>query len=210
MPHPMQRFLALGLVAGSVLAAAPALAAPAFFNFTLSGPAEEPPNASPGTGTATVSFDTVAHVMTVQASFSGLLAGTTMAHIHCCTALPFTGLAGVATPVPNFPGFPLGVTSGTYNQTFDTLASATYNPAFVAANGGSTATAEAALATGLATGRAYFNIHTTQFPGGEIRGFSVAVPEPQSLALFAAGLGGLGLALRRRPAPARIRTRRRG
>jgi hypothetical protein len=78
MLHTMPRTLALGLVAGALLAASPSVAAPVFFNFSLSGPAEEPPNASPGTGTATVSLDTVAHVMTVQATFSG----SCLAHDH--------------------------------------------------------------------------------------------------------------------------------
>ena len=38
---------------------------------------------------------------------------------------------------------------------------------------------------------AYFNIHTIQFPGGEIRGFLHAVqsvPEPGSLVLLGLGL----------------------
>jgi hypothetical protein len=48
---------------------------------------------------------------------------------------------------------------------------ASYNPAFVTANGGTTAGAEAALLAGLEAGQAYLNIHTTMFPGGEIRGF---------------------------------------
>jgi hypothetical protein len=41
----------------------------------------------------------------------------------------------------------------------------------VTANGGTTAGAEAALLAGLEAGQAYLNIHTTMFPGGEIRGF---------------------------------------
>jgi hypothetical protein len=46
----------------------------------------------------------------------------------------------------------------------------------------------------MAAGEAYWNIHSTTFPGGEIRGFLVAVPEPSSLALL--GLGAVGLAAR--------------
>ena len=105
---------------------------------------------------------------TVNVSFSGLTSGTTASHIHCCVAPP--GNAGVATTTPTFPGFPLGVTAGTYNQTFDMTAATSYNPAFVTANGG-VAAAEAALFAGLQTGQAYLNIHTSMFPGGEIRGF---------------------------------------
>jgi len=37
-------------------------------------------------------------------------------------------------------------------------------------HGGTAAGAEAALVGGLAAGQAYFNIHTSPFPGGEIRG----------------------------------------
>jgi hypothetical protein len=46
-----------------------------------------------------------------------------------------------------------------------------YNPAFVSANGGTAASAEAALFAGIMAGHAYLNIHTTTFPGGEIEGF---------------------------------------
>lgn len=156
----------------------------------LNGANESPSNASPGTGFALVTVDDVAHTMHVQATFSGLLSGTTVAHIHCCTAVPLTGVVAPATTTPSFTGFPQGVTSGTYDIIMNMTLASSYNPAFVAAHGGIPG-AEADLFAGMSLGRSYFNIHTTQFPGGEIRGFLTQVPEPATLALFCFGLAGL-------------------
>jgi hypothetical protein len=179
-------------------------AAPIVYTALLTGPNESPPNASPGTGFATVTFDPFANTMRVQVTFSGLTSGTTASHIHATTALAFTGTAGVATTTPTFPGFPLGVTSGSYDQTFDMALASSYNPAFVTANGGSVLAAEAALFSAINSGRAYLNIHTSQFPGGEIRGFLVsnAIPEPASIAVLGVLATGLGVAARRRTARA--------
>jgi hypothetical protein len=110
-------------------------------------------------------------MMTVHVVFSGLSSPNTAAHIHCCVSAP--GNTGVATTVPTFTGFPSGVTSGTYTHTFDMLAAGSYNPAFIAAHGGTPASAAAALLAGINAGQAYLNIHTVMFPGGEIRGFLV-------------------------------------
>ena len=159
------------------------------FSVNLSGPNESPANASPGTGIATVTFDTISNLMSVDLTFSGLTGNTTASHIHGATAVAGAGTAGVATVTPTFTGFPLGVTSGTYNHTFDMTLTSSYNAAFVTANGGTVSTAEAALLSAMLAGKTYLNIHTTTFGGGEIRGFLTPVPEPSTLALL--GVGGL-------------------
>ena len=101
--------------------------------------------------------------------------------------------------MPTFIGFPEGVTAGSYSQTFDLTEAASWNPAFITNNGGTPAGAESALGLGLASGRAYLNVHSTFAPTGEIRGFLVAaVPEPGTLALLAAALGA-AFAIGRRP-----------
>jgi hypothetical protein len=185
--------LAITLIAASLAVPSALWASPIVYTASLSGPAESPPNASPGTGFAEVDIDPVLNSMRVVMDFSGLTSGTIASHIHCCTAVPGTGTAIVATTLPTFPNFPLGVTLGHYDQTFDLTLASTYNPAFVTAHGGTTAGAEAALLVGLAADEAYLNIHTSNFPSGEIRGFLVPIPVPGTLPLFASGLGALGM-----------------
>ena len=174
------------------------LSVPITYTANLNGPSESPPNASPGIGFAQVDYDLAAHFMHVHTTFSGLLGPTTASHVHAPTAVPFTGTAGVATQVPTFSGFPLGVTSGTYDMSFDTSLASTWNPAYITANGGSIPATEAAFGLALSNGTAYYNIHTQTFPSGEIRGF-LAIPEPASIALLLPGAIG-ALARRRRPA----------
>ncbi len=198
----MRRLLVPAAIAALVLAAAPAAqAVPINYVALLDGPSESPPNASPGTGTVTVVIDTGAHTLHVVIAFADLLGTTTAAHIHAPTAAPLTGTAGVATTVPTFAGFPLGVTSGSYDMTLDLTLASSFNPAYVTANG-TVAGAEAALSTALMDGKAYLNIHTTVFPGGEIRGFLQA-PEPGTLAML--GFGIAALAWRRRGRVTRAR-----
>ncbi len=155
---------------------------------TLSGANEVAAVITPATGSATLTLS--GNSLQVTESFSGLIGGTAgAAHIHCCTA-PGTNV-GVAIP---FTGFP-SATSGTYSNTFDLTLTATYLAAFLTNSGGTAAGAEAALIAGLNAGTAYVNIHDTTFPGGEIRGLLVTVPETSSVMLL--GLGLLAMAMRR-------------
>lgn len=164
--------VALGIVA-------PAHATVTTYVVFLDGPSESPPNASPGIGTGQVDIDDVANTMRVQVTFSGLVGTTTASHIHAATAVAGTGTAGVATTTPTFAGFPLGVTSGSYDNTLDLTQASSYNPSFVTAHGGTTAGAEAFLLQSIIDGKAYLNIHSTVFGGGEIRGFLLnGVPTP--------------------------------
>jgi CHRD domain len=173
----------LALIALVLSVAAGAISAPHAavipYSVVLNGPSESPPNASPGTGTATVDVDPVAHTMKLHVVFQDLIGTTSASHIHAATTLPGTGTAGVATTTPTFAGFPLGVHAGTYDITLDMTQASSYNPSYVTAHGGTTAQAEIDLFQAIADGKAYLNIHTGGtggFPGGEIRGFLQPIP----------------------------------
>ena len=184
------------------LAGATALAAPAFaqtsvptYRAIASGQAEEPPNASAGNSLTTIEINGLQ--LLVDAPFRDLTGTTVMAHIHCCTTEAFRGVAPVAVP---FDDFPTGVRAGTYNATIPLDEETSYDPAFLAANGGTTAGAYSALVDAINANEAYVNIHTSAYPNGEIRGFLVAapIPEPAEWAMLGAGLAGLVWLGRRR------------
>lgn len=173
-----------------ILARSVAIAALAVFAVTSSSPVKAAPltyqailgpeaTGATGSGTARAVIDAMANTMRVVVDFAGLSGNVTVAHIHAATTTAFTGTAGVATTTPSFPGFPSGVTSGSYDQTFDMTLTSSYRAGFITANGNTTAGAETALFTAIADGKAYLNVHSSSFPGGEIRGFFVLAPVPE-------------------------------
>lgn len=195
-PSPAVRFVTA--VAVAVLTATPLQAQQWYAQ--LSGAAEAVPTPSPGFGLFTFTLN--GDILRIEGSFGGLLANTMAAHIHCCTTSGGTGTAPVVSAVPSFPGFPLGVTGGAFEYEMNLLSPTSYNPTFF--NGvsvlGNAATARGLLLSAFDDGTAYFNVHTTLYPAGEIRGFITTVPEPSTYALMAAGLIAMGIPLRRRRA----------
>ena len=189
---PKLALIVLAVATALMLLVPAAYAIPVTFVGNLTGANEVPPVPSSATGLATVVLDAAAQTLQINATFSGLTSNTNAAHIHCCA--PLGTNAGVATTVPAFPGFPLGGTSGSFTSAvFDLTQPTIYNPAFVTLQGGLTQ-AEAALIAGILNGTTYLNIHTVNFPAGEIRGQLEAVPEPTTLLLLGTTMAGLGLA----------------
>jgi hypothetical protein len=84
---------------------------------------------------------------------------------------------------------------------FDLTQAASWNSVYINNNGHSTASAETALETALLGGKAYLNIHTSTFGGGEIRGFLTLAPVPEPATTCLAGgllLGGFAAVRRLR------------
>ncbi len=113
------------------------------FNLYLSGSNVVPPVSTNGTASLIGTYNDVTNELTVNVSFS-LLSGVTLgAHFHG----PASTTENAGTLV-NWAGFPLGVTNGTYSNTFILVP---------------------AVETILLQGRMYADIHTAYAFNGEIR-----------------------------------------
>jgi hypothetical protein len=167
------------LLSALLCSLAVATAAITNFEINLTGSQETPPNSSLATGSGTASFDSTANTITLDVSFTGLSAPATASHIH--VAPP-----GVAGPV--------------------ILSFVPYTPAAFSGQIAPDALPfPADNIADLLAGNTYFNIHDSVFPGGEIRGQLVPVPEPAVYAcLFGLGLLGFAACRRFRPALSRM------
>ncbi|HYW51840.1 MAG TPA: CHRD domain-containing protein [Gemmatimonadaceae bacterium] len=162
-------------VAVAAAAASSAQAQTSFTSF-LNGAQEAPtPRVTPAFGNGTVLLNAARTQITINLSFQGLLAPITIAHIH-------NGPVGVSGPVI--------IDIRDFITTAPDLRSGSIMNAVI------NVTPEQANI--LLAGNGYFNIHTTQFPAGEIRGQINVVPEPSTYLLMATGLGGLVVFARRR------------
>jgi CHRD domain/PEP-CTERM motif len=158
------------LAIACVTAVASQASAQTTFDAFLLGTGENPPNASPGTGFGQVVLNAAQTLITVDENWSGLTAPATASHIH--------GPAPVGMNAPvlfPFSGVPAATSGAIPTQSF------AITPAQVA---------------DLQAGLYYMNVHTSTFPGGEIRGQLTLVPEPSTLVLC--GIGVVGLVAHRR------------
>ena len=125
----------------------------------LLGANETPPNTSPATGSITLTFNTTFNTVDFTLTVAGLTSSAIAAHIH-------EAPAGVAGPIR----VPLPLGAGLGQTTFTTSAT------LVSPNAGFNVAQIEANPTGF-----YVNVHSSTFPGGEIRGQLTGCGTPAAL-----------------------------
>jgi hypothetical protein len=126
---------------------------------------------SNGSGSITLDYNSTADLFTYTLSWTDLTGDAIMAHIHL-------GAPGVSGPII-VPFFMMTLPAT------DTI-SGTLTEADVPGNAGITTIGQ--VATAIEDGNAYVNVHTMEYPGGEIRGQLAISPEPGSAGLLVASL----------------------
>jgi hypothetical protein len=196
-------FLSLAAAAALLAGAGSAHAVVYTFNATLTGASEVAPNVGgPGSGIAILAYDTqgTASLLDDTYSFSmsvfGLTGGTggraaNAFHIHGAATTTENGPVRVSLDAAPFVALNTG-------STLLVGGSNVAAPVFATGNGSYPVMSFLDMLRG---GLAYVNVHTTDNPGGAVRGqlFQVSVvPEPSTYAMLLAGVAALGLLARRR------------
>jgi hypothetical protein len=161
--------LAIAIIGGALLVVSLAVASGGKKNLRagdLNGYEENPDISTVATGSFKVSINDGAQTLTYELSYSGLEGSVTQAHIHFSKHAVNGGvtvfLCGTAA-APGPAGTPTCPADGTVSRTVtaaDILAPGTQ---------GIEAGNFAELAAALRAGATYANVHSTKWPGGEIR-----------------------------------------
>lgn len=192
----MHTSLKLLLVALALALAPAAQAAVVTGTAALESSQEVPPIASESFGTATFQYDTVANKITnlsltvIGVGLSDLFDTSPTAgpvHIH-------NAPLGANGPIV----LPLGPTSGPNTYFEGPTVEPGDRPSFTLIASDLMAADPSAFEAALFAGELYFNIHTLDFNGGEVRGQIAVTPIPGAVAMFAPALAGLVWLRRRR------------
>lgn len=158
----------------ALTAASPALAQTTLFEATTNGDQQVPPNEAPATGTLSGVYDAMANTFSFSWNISDELIGMPSnpgAHIHMAAA-------GDNGPIVFAFNNPDGTWPLSGNAVWSNL---------------SAMEVDALFNDGL-----YANFHTTEFPGGEVRGQIGVVPAPGAASIAALGLTAIATRRRRR------------
>ena len=150
----LRRSALISTIAVLALAQA-AFAGTVVFSAALDGASERPiPVTTPGTGDCEMAVDDITGAYSITCNYSGLLANATAAHLHGLTA-GVDPLNETASPMAgaNLWSY-TGGTSGSFTRT---------------------GTVSLSNLAGMMDNRSYVNIHSSLYPGGEIRGQAVVV-----------------------------------
>jgi hypothetical protein len=180
-------FARTAVAAALALAAGLATAATQVYSFNLDGLQEVPANASPAAGSMQITIDDVAGLISYSFAGFNLQGSFSAAHIHVAPA-------GVNGPVV-FNLVPPADYSGPV-----TFGNISIPNSWALLGQSETISTTLAAAINATPWNYYVNIHTSLFPGGEIRGQLAPIPEPGTWALMAGGLGLIGWRLRQRRA----------